>query len=917
MDKNCAFRKLSFKNSMQTPVYIIRIDQLYKAEHPDKHLFESVYNALRDHHQIEDPFRRWRFQDDFSNAIKKLLTDYPIYGTTLRRLVKGDDKLEYVREDLIRYISGFINDPDLEIGEEPFLKRNKFTPTSLMALSGYSQSDMVRFMNRDYLIMAEKEQLRIIDFGKREQVTFRQLTGGGSKVPEVVACKQPSAFSVVHFITIDDAVIHGWHLNDTKPVFTREISGVEVILNANGTILMTLCNGIAKQPDGGGGPVVEVSVYDLSRTEENHHLTLPDCQINQVQVSSDMTWLYVKDNNYSARKSGSSYLLIWPVYDNSVSLRMQIKNKVDLTHGFSMTANGHFLMAADKSYALPDLRFHTRYPVHPNCQRVLSKDDRYLAFYENRIFRFFETQSGYCIGKVVVPAGLSHFTKGYFNSDGGHFCAHFNDMLLIWDIGHMCRPHTKTLVHDETIQLKKVREYGIHQWLERESHLHTNYVRAEWLAMITNQVIRVASANQLPPSGSEGPDYVDEKAGLTVYNYGIYNAASQSQTDAPGQAALVVNQAVLSETTASIKGKIGTCFGLHVLTPAEQPQRIHQFKIKVNHPEMKDAASGRAFVQTSWDQNFGSGMPFFLGWTFETVDEIKAGDWHFEVWDRHAGQLLLRKTFVVATQETQHYLVEPIFTGLYLPHESAENQWLSTRLIVADRDSVFGCRLKMTAPGFQGYYQLRGEISEPEADGGDEPKAKREELFQVRDGDAFNFIAKADWQERLSEGKWTFRLWDDGHRELLLEEHFEVVSAAHLPSPSIELCDRGEYQLTVGHNNHSATEQLQLVEASQNLLLKEDLIFGFRVRLAQNQVGIKRRLRMDLFHPKVSTFFSQSDHQSWFLYVGKEERTFVGFQLNRQELLVEGQWRFVLTDTSAPLGSRVIVEKSFHLRGRE
>jgi len=50
---------------------------------------------------------------------------------------------------------------------------------------------------------------------------------------------------------------------------------------------------------------------------------------------------------------------------------------------------------------------------------------------------------------------------------------------------------------------------------------------------------------------------------------------------------------------------------------------------------------------------------------------------------------------------------------------------------------------------------------------------------------------------------------------------------------------------------------LQVLNEEYGLVIKEDLIFGYRLKLKESQVGADRQLRINLFHPKIKMLFRE------------------------------------------------------------
>ncbi|TAJ11683.1 DUF3859 domain-containing protein [Marinilabiliaceae bacterium JC017] len=915
---------------MEKPGYQLLLEQLAEAKTLDKRLFEALYSALREHHNIEDEYRRWHLQDDFARSVKEIIKKYPAYLLTLRRLLKNDDSLEYVQHSLIRFIDNNIAllaacqgaaTPDgvkpapvhlSSLEEDPEIEAS--VKEAVITLAGYGASDMVHFINRDYLVLADKDRLRVIDFDKREQVTTRKLSNRGGNCTKIIGCTDIDASTPAHFISISDTVIQAWHLNETEPVFTLEARAHTVFLSHCGSYLVLLDEKQEKED-----AVVTVRVYDLCGLKEVRYFQIPCCQVSQVRMTPDAGYLYVKEEKTG--KIEGARLLLWSVFGDSVFTHKAIKKHIiKVGSDFAITPDGRYLVSGNHIFTLPEVRFHTCFKECVPGEITISKDGNILAIYSNWVFQFFETITGCCLGKLALKVQKDHPGNRYFSIDNSYFFTAMGGSLLAWDLKNLFGKSVDRKGRQESIRFKEVPMCGIHQLLEMEAYSYPGFIRKEWLAMTVNQTCNGPD--------SKAPDnkrlikedsYIQPTAvpQLSIYNYGIYTTQSQNQQGLPGQASVVVNRAVLIETTSCVKAKVGTCFGMYVLTPAEVNRRVHQFVVKVNHPPIKDGSSGKMIRQTRWNQAIGSGIPFFAGWAFETVAELQAGDWVIEIWNQPETQMLLARRFSVISKEEFHYKVEKLFSGIsHLGMNNGVTE-IPAKFIIAYDEITFGCRFRVSAPGYAGHYQLKGEIIKPscrEEGKEDEDEQQLNQTFYVQDGSEIDFTYKSDWHNRLREGKWTFKLWDKENHALLLEESYELVFACHLPPVTIEMVDYGTYQFNEGAATEVLTAgNLRSVYQSHDLTLCDDMIFGFRLKLKDNQVGTYRLLRVDLYHPRISNFFSQSDNHTYHIYMEKGKETFVGCILDRPEMLVPGEWHFVLWDPEAGGGRETVFSKKFHL----
>lgn len=109
------------------------------------------------------------------------------------------------------------------------------------------------------------------------------------------------------------------------------------------------------------------------------------------------------------------------------------------------------------------------------------------------------------------------------------------------------------------------------------------------------------------------------------------------------------------------------------------------------------------------------------------------------------------------------------------------------------------------------------------------------------------------------------------------------------------------------------TANFQVLNEETSLVIKEDLIFGFRLKLKGSQVGANRQLCVNLYHPKIKTFFRKSDQHLYSLLMEKDRDSFVGIQLDKEELMLVGEWRFIVSDPYAKVDQYIIFEPCFYL----
>lgn len=131
-----------------------------------------------------------------------------------------------------------------------------------------------------------------------------------------------------------------------------------------------------------------------------------------------------------------------------------------------------------------------------------------------------------------------------------------------------------------------------------------------------------------------------------IVDFGVYDMAGNTDPES-GSTRKTAREPQCIVATTEITPLLGMFFGFRFTAtdPANAP-RVLVHNVHVVHP-IFDANSQTVKMHTStWQQNGYSNANIFLGWHFETADELIAGQYHFSAVSTE-GKLLAEKTFTV------------------------------------------------------------------------------------------------------------------------------------------------------------------------------------------------------------------------------------------------------------------------------
>ncbi|MFA8435417.1 MAG: DUF3859 domain-containing protein [Marinifilaceae bacterium] len=914
---------------MMTKNYIQLFPQVMAEDTLDKDQFEELYENLRLHFNIEDEHRRYHFQDNFANAVTELLLRFPDYRITLRRLVKNDDSLEYVKESLLHTIDRNTDRSEtMETVREAEQNLHLNLYKANITLFNQGGSDIIQFANRNYLLLGQKGVLRIIDFDLGEQVTKRVLGTPQTRIDRIIGCREINESSPVHFITQGGHIIQAWHLNQTEPVFTIQADAQKLFLDGNGNELVLLMNNEEPNTKTQETFLQEIRVYDLNNKKEIRRFIMKRNRNSHIRMSPNASYLYeipslLQKNTTIVNKVPR----VWSLFQDSVPIWLGTPKPIEPCLDVQITPDNHHLVTCSKVYNLPGMDFYTCFKNSRKGQIALSKDGQFAAIFSDCEFRIYNVKTGCLYRRIETNVAQFCPITFYFSPDNEYFFARSGDLLHIWNLmdlpGKIQEQEPKT----KGIRFKTVPTIGIHEIIEQKTLEYRQKSFDQPIALSINQSYngrrKQKVENAKDNSNEEQLLYLNPDANplLKVRDYGTYNTRNQAQENLPGQASVAVHKSVLREKTSNIRPKVGTCFGLYAFSSPSSQRQMNHFVIKVNHPEIVDPTTNRKITQTKWNQSIGRGIPFFVGWVFENTAELQEGKWNFEIWDLRESVCYLRKSFFVHCKEDTTYRIETVFSGIYNMGIPFDRKNISTNFIIAYPGTIFGCKFRFVAPEFSGQYQLQGEIRPPKRQTSEdhyrfEREGNRRTTFFLRDGEEIDFTQELERYSNIPEGKWTFTLWDKDNKKLLLERNFELISPCHIPQTEVELVDYGLYHNHSNvdlNKNYPKAEQLELIKQSHKFPITPDMIFGFRLRLKEKQVGTGRQLHVILHHPLIKNLFDDIDHRQFKIYMVKGKEYFVGWVILRENMMQAGEWRFSIYDPEPGYSAKQIFETSFQL----
>jgi hypothetical protein len=129
-----------------------------------------------------------------------------------------------------------------------------------------------------------------------------------------------------------------------------------------------------------------------------------------------------------------------------------------------------------------------------------------------------------------------------------------------------------------------------------------------------------------------------------IVDFGEYKmrGSTESQTGTNRKTARIP---VCSHQSETIKAELGQFIGFRFIAAETDKREVLHHHVVVKHP-VQDVVRGTDYLITQWKQNGYSNSEIFLGWHFETPEELISGEYHFEAYDMD-WKLIVKKTINV------------------------------------------------------------------------------------------------------------------------------------------------------------------------------------------------------------------------------------------------------------------------------
>ncbi|MDC7222370.1 MAG: DUF3859 domain-containing protein, partial [Spirochaetales bacterium] len=130
-------------------------------------------------------------------------------------------------------------------------------------------------------------------------------------------------------------------------------------------------------------------------------------------------------------------------------------------------------------------------------------------------------------------------------------------------------------------------------------------------------------------------------------DFGVYNMQGDT-TPQSGATTRTAREPVCIDQTAKIKAELGLFFGFRFTAEDRENHEVLHHHVVVKHPVLNEVRKRDRQI-SQWPQNGYANSKIFLGWNFETPDELIPGEYRFEAYDRD-WKLIAQKSFTVVSQ---------------------------------------------------------------------------------------------------------------------------------------------------------------------------------------------------------------------------------------------------------------------------
>jgi len=924
------------------------LNQLIESNQIDNIKFEKLYDCLQTHHNVNDGSRRIELQEEFAKSLKSIAINLPHYYNTIRRLVRNDDLIDSVKQSLIEFIDTNISRKNIHninfnVDQHDILRaaiielseklsnspkqntfhNNEYVLPQEFVIDNVFCAEIIEYTNRTYLLLSDKNIIRIVDFDNRKQVTCRYADTDNEKEANLIVANCINSYSPVHFVTYSNNIIQAWHLNNQQPYLNIEVNARQVFLCNEGKYLVIITDQCNNNNNDISNPHLSfyncssnvVIIIDTAKKQEYRRFSIEANNNSIINISHNTNLLYVANNKSEHQKP-----VVYNIFSDSLTLWKSVDHNISVIDNFTITPDSSFLITNSEVYTLPNMKPYIKLKSNSIHAPYVSKDGKYAAFIENNRFVFFDIETGVYKGYAPLLSSGTKINKSFFDLKNKYFFSCIDNKLYGWNfekisdsddcLDNEIKPVQNSDKSNITFLLSDTPVLAIHQLIEKEANNNKAYQISDDIDIVINNSF--LDKNNEECNSNDIPFYQNPNSEIKLkrINCGVYKVNSKKSEAKENAASIIVDDNIIDIKGTNIEARKGVYFGVNVNYNGNNCPNNLQIKVKVKHPEIKDELTGCISTETSWIQQVSKGMTFFAGWKFETQEELKEGIWRFEFYDNNDTIICAHQSFNVATTNKQKFYLHKEFAGEY---NATGN--INHNFIVADYSTLFGIKYTFNAPNYKGKYRLCSRITPPLNYKTNYNNYIEENTHYLAHGDSIELNNSHEVDNKIIEGKWCFTILDGDNNNEIINEEFQVISAYNMPKPEIEILDFGLYNSSERHDIKNTYPEANLVTLKQqntSLKLTEDMIFGFRIKLNQNN-GYGCKFTVHINHPTATSIFGNNSHIKHRIYVQNQQEHFIGYTINKQSMMLLGKWTISLWYPDSYGFGRLIKEMSFNI----
>jgi hypothetical protein len=811
-----------------------------------------------------------------------------MYDETVEDLIDGDE------EASIRMVPCDLSEINgIQLQDDGRVKRER-TPYASIVYDT-DQAGFITFEGKDYLLTCDEGLIRVVDFVKKTQFTVRNLSTDETTVSELVTTSHIQNNSPVHFVTLSEGVIQGWHLGSGQDTFRIRANASHLFLTDDGHKLAVVIGGDDDDDFEDNGDVFNI---DLSQEK---HGTVIYFELDSLSEISRWSIPFSDFSNPVLTRDGKSFFVL--NYGNSSSVvefdpytGKQLKSHQNLgDYGTCLdlvvTPDSQKLIVDKNVYNLPNMDFYTRIGNFDFGSAFVSEDSNTIAICGDSAstedsFGFSDLNTGKYLGRLNYAEDTYRPEIVFFSPCGKYFCAIVNGDLTLWN-------------------LKDVFENTPEE--ERET-FEIDFPSVPVSMIVGGRIVSVTQAK-----GNFINEYKNPR--FTLLEHGVFDTETIPAIPCEGREKVKYLEANLIEETDTLIPEVGKTIGVKLLATPQGRQQYFDVKVRISFPERID--SGESISSVEWYQQINAKEPVFIGWEFQNEVELKPGTWTIEVSNMEDTDYLFRRLFFIKKEfQAVDYSLKNTFFGLYSDDELPGDKLSESRTIVGKPGISFGLKFEFDCPDLEDGYTLRGEIEHPPLfdkwKGEVTTLSKRK--FVLRHGNGIGFFRKFQTEDEVTEGKWIFRLIDPGLGTVLKEEELEIISSEDAGESQFELIDSGIYSTSEKvslYKNYPQANQLDLVAEQDTIVLEEGMVFGFRYKF--NNLMSGKVLAAMVYHPPIKSFFGVDTEEDFLFNVKSSDPQFIGWVMEREKYLVEGDWTIKVWEDEVNEAEVPIFEKTFQL----